>query len=678
MRRFVVPLLLAAIVLPVPALAQADGVGRGPVPDWVVPSVPMAVPEDAGGLIFVRRQDVLVRLDAKGLDQHLGYHFRILHPNALQAGNLSIAWNPAHGAATVHMVRVHRDGQVIDVLKTTKFEVLRREDQLEAMMLNGVLTAVLKVADLRVGDELEVAFTTRISDPTLAGRDAGLLMLGPNPAPGRFRLGLSWDAGQKPTLRLTPDLTAAAQVSDTGVELKFDNPALLTPPKDAPLRYQWQRIVEYSDFADWQSISRHFAPLYAKAATLADGSPLAREADRIAAAHADPMERARAALKLVQQDVRYIYVGLDSGNLTPATAEETWQRRYGDCKGKTAMLLALLARLGIAAEAVLANNSGGDDGLDTRLPSPRSFDHVLVRARIGDASYWMDGTLPAAALPAATPVLPYRWILPLSAQGSSIEAQPWSPARQPDEIQLVDIDARPGFDAPARVTTTSIVRGIKGLQQQVQMSGLAPDQLTQIFRQEIVGDTWQSVDKVQWRYDSTEAASILTISGTWAPDWDDRGDGERARALPGGGFNPPERRVRATEQDQQVPFYKEPSFDCHVTTVRVPQGARAGNWTTQAGFDVRMFGSNYYRAFDVRDDSIRMVRGFRVEQPEIDADTARKDNQRIARFDNSMAWITYTPGTPKPAPKASIKVPATDEVDWVKDSSACLAPATKR
>ncbi|WP_404482684.1 transglutaminase domain-containing protein [Novosphingobium sp. BL-52-GroH] len=71
---------------------------------------------------------------------------------------------------------------------------------------------------------------------------------------------------------------------------------------------------------------------------------------------------------------------------TPATAEETWQRRYGDCKGKTALLLALLRELGIEAQAVLANNSGNDNGLAERLPSPRMFDHVLVRARIRAAA----------------------------------------------------------------------------------------------------------------------------------------------------------------------------------------------------------------------------------------------------------------------------------------------------
>lgn len=88
------------------------------------------------------------------------------------------------------------------------------------------------------------------------------------------------------------------------------------------------------------------------------------------------MDRAAAALKLVQQDVRYIYIGLNGGNLSPATAEETWQRRYGDCKAKTVLLLALLRELGIEAEAVLVNNSGADDGLDERLP--RTVDARII------------------------------------------------------------------------------------------------------------------------------------------------------------------------------------------------------------------------------------------------------------------------------------------------------------
>lgn len=678
MVRILGSIVLAAALTQAPAHAQDSRIQQGPLPDWAVPSDVMPVPDDASGLIFVRRQDALVHLDDQGQAQYIGYHIRILHSNALQAGNISTAWDPASGSPTVHVIKVHRDGATIDVLEKTSFEILRREDQLEAAKLDGILTAVLRVPDLRVGDELEVALTTRSSDPTLGKNDSGLLFLGASPAAGRFRLGLSWDKGLKPNVKMTPDMAAIARPRDGGFDFAFDNPVMLTPPKDAPARYQWQRIVEYTDFADWATISRHFAPLYAKAAHVPAGSPLEAEGRRIAAAHPRPLDRAAAALKLVQQDVRYIYVGLGNGNLTPATAEETWQRRYGDCKGKTALLLALLAQLGIDAEPVLVNNSGGDDGLDERLPNPGMFDHVVVRARIGGTVYWLDGTLPPVVVPGAAPAIPYRWVLPLTAQGSPIQHLEWRPAKRPDEITLYEIDARAGFDQPARVTNTTITRGVGGLQQQMQFSGVTPDQLLNAMRQQIVGSTWQTVEDVKWRYDQAAQASILTINGTWDVDWDNDGDGDKSLALPGGGFSPPEKRIRSAEQDQELPFYNEPEYDCRVTTLRLPSATDAANWTFKSGFDTRIFGKNYYRAFDVRDGSIRMIRGLRVERQEIDAVSARQDNGRIAGFDNSMAWVFYKPtggGSPDPSRKV---VPATYDIDWTADVVPCLSPATMR
>ncbi|MBO9698014.1 MAG: DUF3857 domain-containing protein [Sphingopyxis sp.] len=638
----------------------------------------MPVPDDAGGLVFVRRQDVLVHLDEQGQAQYLGYRMRLLHPNALQVGNISTAWNPASGPPVVHFVRVHRGDETIDVLAKTSFEVLRREDQLEAAKLDGILTAVLRVPDLRVGDELEVGLTTRASDPTLGKNDSGLLFLGPSPAPGRYRLGLSWDSGLKPHVRMTPDLVPIARPGENRIDFAFDNPPMLAPPKDAPARYQWQRVVEYTDFADWNAISRHFAPLFAKASVIADGSPIAAEAARIAAAHSLPLDRAAAALELVQKDVRYIYVGLGAGNLTPATAEETWQRRYGDCKGKTALLLALLAKLGIEAEPVLANNSGSDDGLDERLPNPGMFDHVLVRARIDGATYWLDGTLPPVVPPAATPTMPYRWVLPVTRTGSTLQKQEWRMASRPNDITLFEIDARAGFDKPARVTNTRIVRGVAGLQQQAELSGLTPDQLLNGLRQQLVGGTWETVEDVNWRYDRKAEASILTISGTWTVDWDDDGDGDKSYALPGGGFSPPERRARAAGQDQDLPWYNAPEFDCNVTTLRLPATTNVASWSFKSGYDTHIFGKNYYRAFDVRDGSIRMIRGLRVEQPEIDAISARRDNGRIAGFDNSMAWVFYKPDATRPLAPAGKVVPATYEIDWTADTVPCLSPATTR
>jgi transglutaminase-like putative cysteine protease len=671
--RFKIFVYMASLLAGTAAHAAGNQIQTGPAPKWAVESEAMPVPANAAGAVFIRRQDTEVHLDGKGQLLYNGYRIKILHPNALQLGNLSLAWNPAAGSPVVHAIKIYREGQVIDILKTASFEILRREDQLEAARLDGNLTAVLRVPDLRVGDEIEFAATLRASDPTLGRDDAGLLLLAPEPAPGRYHLRLSWEERNKPAVKMTKDMSTVAEQGANAIDYRFDNPAVLTPPKDAPPRYQWQRVVEYSSFSDWQGISRLFAPLFANASTFRANSSLKQEVARIAAAHAKPLDRAAAALKMVQQDVRYIYVGLNGGNLTPAGADETWQRRYGDCKAKTALLLALLRELGVEAEAVLVNNGGADDGLDERLPSPRMFDHVLVRARIDGKSYWLDGTLPAVVPPGTEPAMPYQWVLPLTGQGNGLEQLGWAPAPRPNEITLFEVDARAGFDKPARITNTTIKRGIEGLQQEVQFAAATPAQLLSAFRQNAIGNTWQTIEDVQWRYDVKAQASILTVVGTGAVDWDDDGNGIKSLALPGGGFNPPEKRLRATEQDQALPFYNKPDFSCYVTTVRLPSTTKPEQWSHKDDINNRMFGRAYYRAFDIYDGSLRMIRGSRVEQKEVEAARAQRDNGRIAVFDNSMAWITYNPSGKTIDTQASKRVPTTAEIDWTADNVPCLA-----
>lgn len=666
-------LFLMSIAVSSAAAALPDQVRRGPAPSWVKPSVLLAVPEAASGLLFMRRQDLLIHFSGEGQAQYLGYRIKLIHANALALGNISIVWNPAAGAPIVHEIKIIRSDQTVDVLKDNSFEILRREDQLEAARLDGTLTAVLRVPDLRVGDELEVDMTTFSNDPTLGHHETGVLQLGATPSPGRYHLGLSWDQGHAPFLKTTSDMQAAMQKSERAVDFRFDNPAIVSPPSDAPARYQWQRAVEFSDFTDWSAVSRHFAPLYVKAAGLRPGSAIMSEAHQIAAAHADPLARASAALKLVQQDVRYIYVGLNGGNLMPASADETWQRRYGDCKGKTALLLALLSELGIDAEPVLVNSGGADDGLDQRLPILQFFDHVLVRARINGATYWLDGTLPPVAPPSLKPVYSLKWILPLTTRGSALEKLEWQSRGAPDELSLYEIDARAGFATPARIVTTQIVRGIKGLQQQIQFSAMMPAQILEAFRQNAVGDTWQKIDDVQWHYDQKAGASILTVSGTGTVNWEDDGNGAKSLALPGGGFNPPERRVRTAGLGQDYPYYTKPEYSCHVTTVRLPTSTQARQWSSKPSFDTRIFGRHYHRQWELRDGTIRMVRGSQIEQTEIDASFAQRENGRIGAFDNSMGYIFFNPSNQKAAVGNGEKVPATFDYDWTANDVPCIS-----
>lgn len=663
----------SGLALAAPARAANEAIAFGPPPAWVRPTPAIAAPPDAGGLLFFERQDLQIHLDAAGRSQYQSFRVKLLHPQALQLGNVLLFWNPSSGSATVHGVAILRDGQVIDVLEKAKFEVLRREDQLEQAMLSGILTAALQVPDLRVGDVLEVSYTLRDADPTLGGAVAGLWSLAEAPLPGRYRMAISWEAGQEPRTKLSPELQNAVTATPAGLTIALDNPPALAAPQDAPPRFSWLRVAEYSDFSDWSGVAGKFAPLYAEAAKLRPASPLKAEAARIKAAHRDEMERAAAALKLVQQEVRYVYVGLGAGNLTPTSADISWERRFADCKGKTALLLALLGELGIRAEPVLVDNDGGDDGMDQRLPNPGYFDHVLVRATIAGKPRWLDGTLPPVARPTLRPVLPYRWVLPIAADGARLERVAWEPFPEPQKITLYELDARQGFEAPARITTTTITRGIEGMAEYARLSALTADQLTTAFRNNMPGDTFTAIDSVKWRFDHENDASVLTVSGRGTVDWDDNGDGSKSLALPGGGFSAPSRRQRDPGQNQEAPFYNEPEFVCHVTTVRLPSDTSDEEWSFNRWYWNTMFGRLYYRGMRRQDGTIRLVRGSLVGADEVPPEIAARDNGRLADFDNSMAWIYYTPGRKNTLDPAKFPaVPAVWEIDWARPFPPCV------
>ncbi|SMQ60539.1 Transglutaminase-like superfamily protein [Altererythrobacter xiamenensis] len=657
-------------------IAQNDEITFGPAPQWAVQSEAVDTPDNASGILHIRRQDTIVHLNDDGQFFYQEQMVRILRPQALQAGNVAIAWNPAAGAPVVHTIAIHRDGETINVLDKAEFEILRREDQLEVAMLDGLLTAVMRVPDLRVGDDLEVGFTVPSHDPTLRERNSGLLFLSPSPPSGRIQLALTWADGHEPGTRMTADFEEIAERSDKSIRLLFDDPDTISPPADAPPRYSWMRVLEYSDFKSWSDISQIFAPLFEKASTLDTNSPVRGEAKRIAGRNESKLAQAQAALELVQQQVRYIYVGLNGGNLTPASADETWDRRYGDCKGKTVLLMALLHELGIESEAVLVNNAGSDDGLDSRLPSPGMFDHVVVRAKIDGDTYWLDGTLPDVVEARTSPFMPYRWALPLSPEGAELTRLSAPLIGLPREMGLMEIDARAGFDQPARMVQTTVRRGLEGLVEYMQFSLLSAEQLTASLRDAYVGGGhWDEIDDVEYRYDRKTQASILKVTGVGPVDWDHNGGERYDMTLPGGGFSPPSRRQRPDGQSQDVPYYLEPSYGCHATTVRLPEGTEMENWAFNGTFDTMLFGRLYYRMMEKRDDkTIRMVRGSKVLDPEISAERAKKDNGRISAFDNSMARIEYDPDQTF-EPWGNLRpVPATYEIDWTGENAPCLPP----
>jgi tetratricopeptide (TPR) repeat protein/transglutaminase-like putative cysteine protease len=515
-------------VFAVLAASQAtagDQVLRGEAPAWVTSSTETAAAPPATGGEAVRFLlfDDQFHAEPEGGSNYLHYRAKVLSPQALPlVGSVSLNWNPIYEDVTIHQVTIIRDGETIDVLADQSFQTVRREQNLEQAMLDGRLTAVLQPAGLRVGDVLDVAYTLVSRDPIAAGHPEQFINLNLPVTIDHVRYRVSWPSTLPVQVRAenswTP-LPVRRRDGQSSVEVQLDGVQPLIVPSDLPVRLRSPRRLEVSGYRDWSEIAANLKPLYDTARQLKPDSPLQAEIERIRALSDDPAVRAAAALRLVQDQVRYVALMMGSGALTPASADETWQRRFGDCKAKTALLLALLDGLGIEAAPAAVSIQNGD-GMNARLPMVSAFDHVLVRARIDGQTYWLDGTRSGDRKLADIAVPGFRWALPLTGPEAKLEPLEVQPRTLLDSDTTVAIDASGGLYAPAPVTGVATMRGdgaalLGG--QLAMVSAMQKDQGLRGLWNAQIGKL--TITEVGSSYDVETNILSLTMKGTVTLDW---------------------------------------------------------------------------------------------------------------------------------------------------------------
>jgi tetratricopeptide (TPR) repeat protein len=523
-------LLFIAGVATAPAQAAGDGAmpapAIAPAPDWVQ-ALPIPAPNPA--LTDKPVQPLLLATQSRYLkDGTREYSIEtatlIQTTQGLAAlGNVVIPWQPQIGELIVHKVRIVRDGKAIDLLRNgEQFTVLRRENNLEAAMLDGILTAVMQPEGLSVGDVLDVAWTVRIKPQAIAFRPENLVALIHGFQIRHVRYRELWEDGL-PVRWAATEALGKPKVTKTawGTELVLDRADAEGPelPGRAPSRFAVPARLEVSGYADWGEIGKLMAPLYDAAQQLAPDSPLKAEIDRIAALGPEPKKRAMAALRLVEDKVRYFALAIGDGGYVPAKADLTWSRKFGDCKGKTVLLLALLKGLGIDAEPVLVSGEAGDL-LGARLPQVMAFNHVIVRARIDGRSYWLDGTRSGDRDLEALASSPFSWGLPVRAAGAPLEPLPLLPPAQPLIDAGIVYDASKGFEAPVPVSGQIVFRGnlAQALRLTVAQNGTTG--LKEQIATWIPGPTGSDdVDQIDVKSNDDAGTTTILFSGKMRMDW---------------------------------------------------------------------------------------------------------------------------------------------------------------
>jgi len=576
-------------VAPAPGLSgdQVDKPGDPSLPrprvgapaGWVdVAVLPKAPTDSAGAATIQLLGDVQVRFAKAGDTSYFASAWEIGSAQGLDGSALQVDWDPALETLTIHRYRILRGGQPIDLLGDGHtIKVIQREGGLENAMLDGRLTATLQPEDLRVGDVVELAYSIDSHDPAMAGRSE--YVAGPSDGVnfGRFRVRMLWDKDKKMQWRvfpgiIQPKLKKTAQGSELLADL-YNGTAPLGP-EGAPSRFKLVNAIEITEFTDWQGVSHTFAPLYAKAVTLAPGSPIKAEAARIAAQTTDPKRRAELALALVQQQIRYLYLGMDDGGFVPATADQTWSRRFGDCKAKTVLLVALLNELGVTARPVLVNTKQGDL-VAARLPTMESFDHAIVEVQIGGKSYWLDGTRLGDDSLDRLEAPNYTVGLPVTEAGSPLVAIVPDALDRPTQVVSLTLDASRGVDLPALASGEMRFHGRSGSDMRQTYAGYS-----QADRQRELRKLWRNTydfvapGKILTADDPATGDFVITMSGSAAMEWT-RDQGmrwyEMDRSRLGWRFN----IAREGELSPDAPYaFDYPDWWTYKETIILPNGGK--------------------------------------------------------------------------------------------------------
>lgn len=634
-----------------------DVLELGPAPAWTIELGQVETPTTtAEAPIQYLALDEQIQFGDSGLESHRVIRTRVQTQAGLaDVGRVTIEWDPSRESVTVNRVWIIRDGQTINVLETQAFEVLRRETNLEAAMLDGWLTASLQINDLRVGDVVETAFTTRDTGGVLAPHREYIANPDYNAPIGRYRLRVSWPAERPVTVVASPWADAAPRRRGDRWEYLLDVEDLqpIFRPNDLPGRFQGARRVQFTDYADWTALRVQMAPLYAAAASLEPRSPLLAEIDRIRASHPDPADQAAAALRLVQDEVRYLAISIGEAGYVPVPADAVWRARFGDCKGKTALLLALLHGLGIEAEAALVSLSDGD-ALDERAPLVGWFDHVIVKATINGVVFWLDGTGVGDRRLADLAAPPHGWALVLDSSIGGLERIDVAPASVPSVETVFDVDATAGLDAEAPFRAEMRFTGPTALVMREAVSRLSRDQLQ---AQLTAGqqDRVMRVSSVDSRYDDATNRFTLLFEGRTRMSWAEGTTGRRL-ALQDVGFRlsyAAEREGLLAEWSDEPHLINHPVFTRTVIRLRLPE-AGAGFRLEANDRSFTLAGLQYDRSTTMNDDVVEAVASVRSLTHEVSAADMALARRRATREVDRAPQI-LAPASAPAGPVASVR-----------------------
>lgn len=319
---------------------------------------------------------------------------KITEENGLrQASTILMNYDNTYQTAKVLTINIIRDGQVINVLKKQKPEIIRRERNLEYGIIDGVLTAYLEINNLQVGDILDYSSVVEGFNPIV--KDFILINQITNytiPV-GKVHICFVTDTSGNFKYRLLND-AAYPLVKKNNNLIKYiwdiNNPNVIDFEQDIPLWYNPIPTIQFSSVANWKQLTDYALTLFTSKEEF--GDEYKALLDTIKSKHKTKEEQARYAIKYVQNNIHYLADENGIYSYKPRHPNTILQKKSGDCKEKSWLLTCLLNNIGYEAYPVLINTLQGHI-IDEQPVSLGAFNHCVNCLIIESDTIYIDPTI---------------------------------------------------------------------------------------------------------------------------------------------------------------------------------------------------------------------------------------------------------------------------------------------
>ena len=394
-RIFYVGFLLAVIASHPTQAAETAAPRVAPPSSWVKPQF---FNQQASPSLLDAGSDEHVLLLERQINAHENETFvhcmrQILTVAGVQKeANLTIDFNPGYQSLTLHWVRLWRGAQHLERLDTNQVKVVQPEREMTDYILNGKKSAILVLDDVRVGDVLDYAYSVKGENPVFSGHFYAEVPVQLDQPAERLFTRVLWPNGHRLYAKahgcsVQPTVVSGKDTMEYDWDLR-QMPGI-TLEDSVPVWYDPEPWVQLSDFKTWAEVNQWALALFKTSPTISPD--LARQ---IAAWKQIPEREGQilAALRFVQDDVRYFGIEIGSSTVKPGDPSTVFTRRFGDCKDKSLLFVTILRALGIEAYPVLVNSTLRR-GIADWQPSDGAFDHCIAVARYDDQTYWLDPTM---------------------------------------------------------------------------------------------------------------------------------------------------------------------------------------------------------------------------------------------------------------------------------------------